>query len=572
MVAFGRYRLREVLGEGGFSIVHRAHDTVLEREVALKQLRPELATSEDTRRRFLREAHTLARLRHRHIVRIYDVGEEGGLPYLTMELIQGETLAGLLQREGPQPPARVAALCTGLAGAIDHLHTAGIIHRDIKAANVMVEPGGDVILMDLGIARLLESTPQTHTGAMIGSPHAMSPEQVRGEPLGPASDIYALGTLAYHLLTGRPPFTGAVAYILHAHAYAMPEPLTSLRPELPAAIDGLFDAVLAKQPHERPASAAKFAEALAGLLAATSPAPPAPPALPAVPVTTTARDLPAAEVAGMQTERVLPVAVRPAPRRRRWPAVGGAAVTAGALAAALLLTRGEQAPPAAPAAVASPTPFVALSVPATGSPAATATRTATPAPQAATVTDMRVFDSVFSGQTGTFIVGASVVVCLSIEQGTDSAPLMLALTDGDYRPGDAGDAAVIARTAVADGPCTALMIPGGALAPGAYSVWAMQGRSALARAPFAALPRPDRTPAPAPSPRTATPSPPAAAASAPPAIATSAPLPVATPPPVRTAAPVVPVATSTAVQATPPPSAATAEPPAQRTPPPAVPR
>jgi serine/threonine-protein kinase len=155
MTSFGRYELRGALGEGGFATVYRAWDAMLEREVALKLLHPHMATNADIRRRFLAEARALARLRHPNIVVVHEVGEADGRSFFTMELIEGRTLAAIGAR-GPLPPAEVLRIVQSLAGAVDAMHAAGFIHRDIKVGNVMVERGGRVVLMDFGIARTAE--------------------------------------------------------------------------------------------------------------------------------------------------------------------------------------------------------------------------------------------------------------------------------------------------------------------------------------------------------------------------------------------------------------------------------
>ncbi|HLZ70933.1 MAG TPA: serine/threonine-protein kinase [Dehalococcoidia bacterium] len=261
--AFGRYAILGTLGKGGFATVYRARDQALEREVAIKVLLPHLAEDPEIRQRFVAEARGIARLRHPNIATIYDVGEADGLPFFTMELIEGPTLARLLLG-GPLPPAQVVALIRSLASAIDYLHRAGLVHRDIKPANIMLEAGGRVVLMDFGIARAIDQTTHTRTGTSLGTPEYMSPEQVRGERVGPASDIYALGVLTYNLLAGKPPFSGDTAYLLFAHAYEPPPPLREQRPNLPEAIYAAVGQALAKDPLQRLATAAAFAAALAG--------------------------------------------------------------------------------------------------------------------------------------------------------------------------------------------------------------------------------------------------------------------------------------------------------------------
>jgi hypothetical protein len=328
----GRYELRGALGEGGFATVYRAFDPALGREVALKALHPHLAANPGIRRRFLDEARALARLRHPHIVTVHDVGEADGRPFFTMELIEGSTLAELAPGQA-LPLSRVVTLITSLASALDELHRAGLVHRDVKATNAMVDRGGRVVLMDLGVARALDGTQHTQTGAVLGTLESMAPEQVRGQPVGPPADIYALGILAYQLLAGRPPFQGDTAYLLHAHAYDPPPPLAQARPGLPASLCAAVEAALAKDPARRPASAGQFAAMLGG----SSPQAPVggrrvtppegrrPPATP----------LPPTEV------------TRPRPRRSALPLFGvalAAVIIVGVIVVAVLLITGGDGP------------------------------------------------------------------------------------------------------------------------------------------------------------------------------------------------------------------------------------
>ncbi len=268
---FGRYELHGTLGHGGFATVYRAFDPALHREVALKALLPHLASEADLRRRFVAEAQALARLRHGNIVAVYDVGEADGLPFFTMELVEGETLGPRLAA-GPMDLDSVLRVVAPLASALDYLHAAGIVHRDIKPGNIMLDRGGRPVLMDFGVARALDGTQHTATGATLGTPAYMAPEQVRGLAVSPATDIYALGILVYQMLSGRTPFAGDTAYMLHAQAFEPPPPLASLRPDLPATVCLAVEAALAKDPRRRPPTASALAADLAG--AARPPLPP----------------------------------------------------------------------------------------------------------------------------------------------------------------------------------------------------------------------------------------------------------------------------------------------------------
>ena len=257
----GRYEILGTLGAGGFAVVYRAWDPALGRQVALKVLLRRLVANTDIHRRFLAESQALAALQHPNIATVYDVGEAEGRPFFAMELIEGVALDAVIAERGPLSLQETTAILRPLASAVDYLHQAGLVHRDLKAANIMLDQSGRVVLMDFGIARSLDQTRQTQTGASLGTVEAMAPEQVRGEPAGPAADIYALGVLAFELLTGHVPFAGDTAYVLHAHVYE-PPPLWSLPADLPRNVAAAIGAALAKEPEKRPASAGQFVAAL----------------------------------------------------------------------------------------------------------------------------------------------------------------------------------------------------------------------------------------------------------------------------------------------------------------------
>ncbi len=259
---FGRYELLGTLGHGSFATVYRARDPLLEREVALKVLLPHLCAEPEDRERFLAEARALATLRHPNIVTVFEAGEEAGTPYFAMELVEGQTLAELIAQQGAFPLDRALPLLRDLAAALDAVHAAGLVHRDVKDSNVLLEASGRAVLMDFGIALSTRRTRLTQLGYGMGTPETAAPEQIRGEAVGPPADIYALGILAYQLLSGHLPFTGDVAHVLYAQAHLPPPPLCEANPALPASLCAAVEAALAKDPTLRPSSAGAFVRML----------------------------------------------------------------------------------------------------------------------------------------------------------------------------------------------------------------------------------------------------------------------------------------------------------------------
>jgi serine/threonine protein kinase/sugar lactone lactonase YvrE len=260
----GPFKLLEELGKGGFATVYRAEDTRLHRHVALKLLHAHLASNTTLVRRFMGEARAASRTRHPNIVTIYDVGEtDDHRPYLVMEFLEGTVLSALIETHRDLQ-AQAPAFLLQLAAAADYLHRYGIVHRDLKPSNVMVSEGDQLTVMDFGIARsLADEDHLTQTGQFVGTPIYIAPEQVTGQEVGPAADIYALGVLAYELYSGRPPFLGDTVRVLHAHVYEPPPPLEELRPGLPQGIYSAIAAALAKNPAERPSTATEFAMLIA---------------------------------------------------------------------------------------------------------------------------------------------------------------------------------------------------------------------------------------------------------------------------------------------------------------------
>src|SRR5688572_2282677 len=212
----GRYELRESVGEGASALVYRAWDTKLGRIVAVKILRDVAALSEIARLRFLREGQATAGLLHPNVVSVYDVGEEGGRLYLVMEFVEGRTLAQDLARE-PGPLRERIVLLERAARGVAAAHEKGIVHRDLKPANILVTAAGEPKVGDFGLARLMDSSVElTRTGATLGTPLYMAPEQVEGKDVTTRTDVYSLGAILYEVLTGRPPHTGDSVAELYA--------------------------------------------------------------------------------------------------------------------------------------------------------------------------------------------------------------------------------------------------------------------------------------------------------------------------------------------------------------------
>jgi len=265
----GRYEVDGEIGRGAMGVVFLAHDPHLQRKIALKTIAlPRGLSAErrtEFRERFLREARAAAALSHPGIVTIYDAGqdEDSRRPFIAMEYVPGRTLRDALQAEGPLPPERATQVACDLAAALDAAHAAGIVHRDIKPANVLLgESGGTVKIADFGIARLGVSD-LTRAGESLGSPAYMSPEQVRGEELGPASDLFSLAAVLYEALCGERPFGGQdTAAVLYAVAHETPVPISRRVAGLSPAFDAFFDRALAKDPARRFRDGAEFADAL----------------------------------------------------------------------------------------------------------------------------------------------------------------------------------------------------------------------------------------------------------------------------------------------------------------------
>src|SRR5689334_15508998 len=264
----GEYSLQRELGRGGMGIVYLARDVQLDRDVAIKVLPSHLASTAESRQRFLREARTAAGLSHPHIVPIHRVGESAGFVYFVMSYVEGETLGERLRRDGPLAPADATRVLREVAWAPAYAHGRGIVHRDIKPDNILIERGsGRALVTDFGIARPTPSTATskqlTLEGQLIGTAAFMSPEQGAGEPVDGRSDLYALGGVGFFALTGHAPFEAStLEAILVARFTQAAPPVASARPDVPAALAAVIDRCLAREPSDRFASAEALAEAL----------------------------------------------------------------------------------------------------------------------------------------------------------------------------------------------------------------------------------------------------------------------------------------------------------------------
>ena len=260
----GHYEVLELLGKGGFGIVFRAFDDVLQRVVALKVLAPAIAATSPARKRFLREARSSAQVRHENVVQVYAV-EEQPLPYLVMEFIPGETLQQRLDRTGPLEALDIVRLGRQIAEGLAAAHATGLIHRDIKPGNVLIEGGHErVRITDFGLARAADDASLTQSGVLAGTPMYMAPEQAKGETLDHRADLFSLGSVLYTVATGRPPFRAATIFaVLKRVGDDTPRPIRELIPEIPQRLANVIAKLHAKKPEDRFQSAREVADVLA---------------------------------------------------------------------------------------------------------------------------------------------------------------------------------------------------------------------------------------------------------------------------------------------------------------------
>lgn len=272
-----RYEVGELLGAGGMARVHRGHDRVLDRPVAIKLLDPSSAGDSKFLALFAREARSAAGLVHPNAVTVFDTGVDGENHFIVMELVEGGTLRDRIMADGPMEPERARRSAVDIARALTAAHNLGLVHRDVKPGNVLIATDGRLKVADFGIAHAVEDE-TTHGGEVLGTASYLAPEQARGEPTTPASDVYSLGCVLYEMIAGHPPFTGDQPVAVAAkHLHQAPVPIQSLRPSVPPALAAVVERALRKSPDERFTDGGDLLAALEGAATTTG----LPPRLPA---------------------------------------------------------------------------------------------------------------------------------------------------------------------------------------------------------------------------------------------------------------------------------------------------
>ncbi|WP_423835983.1 serine/threonine-protein kinase [Streptomyces endophytica] len=280
------YLLQDEIGRGGMAVVYRAEDLRLGRTVAVKLLAPELARNDSFRQRFARESRVAAAIDHPHIVPVFEAGETEGMLYIAMRYVQGKDLAALLAREGPLSLETTCRIALQVASALDAAHAHDLVHRDVKPGNILIAEGTDsdrpehAYLTDFGLTKKsLSLTGLTRVGQFVGTLDYVAPEQISGRPVDGRCDVYSLACVVFEMLTGAPPFRREDDMaLLWAHMNAAPPVLTTLRPDLPPAVDPVFTRSLAKTPDDRYETCRGFVAALRA--AGRTVTPPAEPAVP----------------------------------------------------------------------------------------------------------------------------------------------------------------------------------------------------------------------------------------------------------------------------------------------------
>ena len=261
----GRYEIIGELGQGAMGVVYKAKDPLIDRVVAIKTINLDQAMEEreEYEARFYQEARAAGRLSHHNIVTIYDVGKSGDIAYIAMEFLQGRELRDVLNEKSVLPVGQVLDIVAQVAQGLAYAHEHGIVHRDVKPSNIMIQKDGHVKITDFGIARMASAAVRTQTGMVLGSPKYMSPEQVMGKLTDQRSDIFSLGVMLYEMLTGRPPFSGEnVNAIMYQTLNAAPPQPSSMNPSVPDMLNFIVAKALAKKMDERYQNAGEFADDL----------------------------------------------------------------------------------------------------------------------------------------------------------------------------------------------------------------------------------------------------------------------------------------------------------------------
>ncbi len=265
----GRYEVERLIGAGGMGIVFKAFDTELNRPAAIKVLAPHLAGSGAARQRFAREARAAAAVVHEHVVAIHNVESDAASPFLVMQYVAGESLQGRLDRQGPLAIKEILRIAHQTAAGLAAAHAQGLVHRDVKPSNILLEQGVErALLTDFGLARAADDASLTHTGYLPGTPHYMSPEQARGEAIDARSDLFSLGSVMYAVCTGRPPFRADTSFgVLRRITDTEPRAIREVNADIPSWLAGIIDKLLEKTPADRFATAAELANLLEQCLA-----------------------------------------------------------------------------------------------------------------------------------------------------------------------------------------------------------------------------------------------------------------------------------------------------------------
>ena len=374
-VVQGKYELKKMVGKGGMGAVFLAQDLTLDREVAIKVLPPDISQDPQVVKRFQQEARTAAKLDHTNIIPIFRVESEGGLNYFVMKFVSGTSLEDVLeQQKDSLSPDYIQRVLWEAARALGHAHQRGIVHRDVKPANIMFDHDGKVMLTDFGISKALQAASAfTGTGMIIGTPHYMAPEQAKGQPVDGRADQYSLGVVGYRMVTGQLPFSGdSVHTILYKHIFEEPPTAKSIRLDVPDFLSQTIGRAMAKEPAQRFDSMEDMATALWPEQPVTPRGIKSPTMRPRPPVTAESPTEAFASVAGAATTPLPAAGARPAPRpaaaapkKSSLGLVIGALVLIGAAVGGYLVLRPEPAPPtgaATPPVTAPPATQSARSV------------------------------------------------------------------------------------------------------------------------------------------------------------------------------------------------------------------